>query len=332
MGGNVVWGSTSLPSYDHHMRSLFVTGLVCSLTLLGGCARARVTTEIHSGGTWTRTVALTGQEKKEGQMGGSIEDSFVFPSGDGWKSHTEKRDADQTITFDRTLAAGTPLKGDLSVKGDKGAVSLVNEVSLARLAPHRFEYRETLHWSHSEGNYGPPEESTGLKPEDLAELKAALPPALATDENARGIAVKMADLMMPMMFGPGDPLLAIGLLHPDLAAKRASQRIGSLMLKALEEQFGDRMTPAQRRDVTLKMIETSFAHAKPKTPDPAAGQASDKGGAGLTPLMFIVKSPGKVISSNGELDELTGEVYWALFPPAASLKPVVLTAVVEDQP
>jgi hypothetical protein len=40
-----------------------------------------------------------------------------------------------------------------------------------------------------------------------------------------------------------------------------------------------------------------------------------------------------VISSNGDLDELTGEVYWALFPPAAALKPVVLTAVVEmDQP
>ena len=49
--------------------------------------------------------------------------------------------------------------------------------------------------------------------------------------------------------------------------------------------------------------------------------------------MFVVKSPGKVVSSNGELDELTGEVYWALFPPAASLKPVILTAVVEiDQP
>ncbi len=308
------------------MRSLLVTGLVCSIALLSGCARARVTTEIHSGGTWTRTVALTGQEKKEGQMGGSIEDAFVFPSGDGWKSHTEKREADQTITFERTLAAGMPLKGDLSVKGDKGAVWLVNEASVTRLAPHRFEYRETLRWN------GPPEATVSARPEDLAQLKAALPPALATDENARGMAVRMTELMMPMMFGPGDPLLAIGMLHPDLAAKRASQRIGSAMLKALEEQFGDRMTPAQRREVTLKIIETSFAQAKPKTPDPAAGPTSDKGGAGLTSLMFIVKSPGKMISSNGELDELTGEVYWALFPPAASLKPVVLTAVVEDQP
>jgi hypothetical protein len=42
-----------------------------------------------------------------------------------------------------------------------------------------------------------------------------------------------------------------------------------------------------------------------------------------------VKSPGRVNSSNGEADELTGEVYWALFPEAASMKDVVLTAVCE---
>ncbi len=309
------------------MRSIVVTGFVFSFAVLTGCARARVTTEIHNGGTWTRTVALTGQEKKEGQMGETVEDCFVLPSGTGWKSVSSKKDADQTTTFERTLTAGEPLKGDLSVKGDGGAAMLVNEVSVTRLTPRRFEYRETLRWT------GPPPDGLGLKPEDVAQLKAALPKALATDENARGIAEKMAALIMPMMFGPSDPLLAIGLLHPDLAARRASQRIGSLMLKALEEQFGDRMTPAQRREVTLKLIETTFAQAKPKPPDPSAGPPSSKGGSGLTPLMFILKSPGKVISSNGELDELTGEVYWALFPPGASLKPVVLTAVVEmNQP
>ncbi|HEV1286984.1 MAG TPA: hypothetical protein VNU44_16805, partial [Bryobacteraceae bacterium] len=106
-------------------------------------------------------------------------------------------------------------------------------------------------------------------------------------------------------------------------------RIGSVLLKALEEQFGDKMTPAERRAVALKLIETSFAQAKPKTPDPAAGPPSSDKGSGLTPLMFVVKSAGKIVSSNGEVDELTGEVYWALFPPAASFKPVVMTAVVE---
>jgi hypothetical protein len=301
------------------MRLLLLTGFVFSLALLTGCARGRVTTEIRSGGTVIRTVALTGQEKKEGQMdmGGSIEDSFVLPSGDEWKSKTEKKDSNLTTTFERTLALGAPLKGDLSLKGDENKTALVNEVVVTRIAPRRFEYRETLRWT------GSPPDGMTFKPADLAPLKAALPKALATDENARGIAEKAAVLMMPMLFGPGDPLLAIGLLHPDLAAKRASQRIGALMLKALEDQ----------RAVTLKLIETSLAQAKPSAPDPAKGPPSGKGGAGLTPLMFLLKSPGKVISSNGEVDELTGEVYWALFAPAAALKPVVLTAVVEmEQP
>jgi hypothetical protein len=55
---------------------------VFSLALLTGCARARVTTEIRNGGAWTRTVALTGLQKKDRQMdmGGSIEESFVLPS------------------------------------------------------------------------------------------------------------------------------------------------------------------------------------------------------------------------------------------------------------
>jgi hypothetical protein len=301
-----------------------LTGTVLALALFTSCARARITTEIRSGGSAIRSVALTGQEKNPSQvdLGSGIVDSFVLPSGDRWKSRTEKKDADQTMTFVTTLTSGELLKGDVSVKGD-GGVSMVNEVSVTRLAPRRFEYRETLRWT------GPPPSGLSPKPEDLAELKAVLPKPLATDENVRGIADKMAGLVMPMLFGPGDPLLAIGLMHPDLAGRRASQRVGSVMMKALEQQFGDKMTLAQRRDVTLKLIETSFAGAKPSRPDPSAGPPTGKGGAGLTPLMFVVKSGGKVISSNGEVDDLTGEVYWALFPPAAALKPVVLTAVLE---
>jgi hypothetical protein len=168
-----------------------------------------------------------------------------------------------------------------------------------------------------------------VKPEELEKLKAALPAAIATDENVRGISNKLMVLAMPMMFGPNDPLLAIGLLHPDLAARRASQRIGSLMMKALEDQFGDKLTVQQRREVTMKLIETSFAQTTPQKPDPSSGPPSKSGGAGLTPLMFVLKTPGKIVSSNGEMDELMGEVYWAMFPPGAALKPVVLTAVVE---
>jgi len=305
------------------MRILFPV-LTIALALLAGCSRARVTTEVRSGGTFARTIALTGQEKKEGQInvGDALEDNFVLPS-DGWKSRTEKKDGNVTVTFERSFPAGASVKGDLSIKGEESKPILVNEVAVTRLAPRRFEYRETLRWN------GPAPDGMKAKPEDLTTLKAALPPSLATDENAHALAGKVAELAMPMLFGPGDPLLTVGLLHPDLAGRRLSQKIGGLMMKALEEQFGDKMTQAQRRDIVLKLIETSVMTSRPTTPDPSSGPPKPGKGSGLTPLMFIVKTPGKVVSSNGDLDDLTGEVYWALYPPAAAMKPVVLTAVIE---
>jgi hypothetical protein len=290
--------------------------------LLTGCARARVTTNINSNGSWTRTVAFTGQEKKEGNMTPTVEDTFTIPSGAGWKSTESKKNDDRVITLVRTVPAGGKLQGDVTLKGgEPGKVTLVNEVTVTRLAPRRFEYRETLKWKGD-----PPKPN--LKPEDLAEIKAALPKPLATDENARALATKAAELIFPVMFGPGDPLLAIGLLHPDLAERRMTQRLGTVMIRALEEQFGDKMTVVERRDVARKLIATSFSSAKPAQPDPSAGPPSSKG-SGLTPLMFIVKTPGRIVSSNGEVDDLTGEVYWALFSDAASLKDLVLTAIVE---
>jgi hypothetical protein len=307
------------------MRHIALSIFCVAFALLTGCARSRVTTEIRSGGAWNRTVALTGQEKKEGQMdmGGSVEDAFAAPTGAGWKSTTTTKDTDKTVTYEKLFAAGASSTGDLSVKGDEGKVSLTNEVSVKMIAPKRYEYRETLKWS------GPPPKSIQPKPEDLAEIKAALPKALATDANVQAVAQKTAALAIPLLFGPSDPLLAIGLLHPDLAERRARQRIGVVVMKALEDQFGDKMTLAERRGVALKVIATSFSGAKPVKPDISAGPPSGNKGSGLTPLMFIVKSAGKVISSNGEVDDLTGEVYWALFPEGASLQPVTLTAIFE---
>jgi hypothetical protein len=316
--------------YDRPMRVLRSIALVTSLlaaALFSGCARSQITTEIKAGGAWTRTVSLTGQEKKEGgmDMGASLEDVFALPAGGEWKSREQKKDTDRTLIFERSFSPGGSLAGDLSIKGGEGdKPMLVNEVTVKSAGSGRFEYRETLRWG------GPPAKNAGvnMKAEDLAQLKAALPKALATDENARAVADKAAALAVPMLFGPSDPLLALGMMHPDLAARRASQRIGTLMLKALEDQFGNKMRPEERREVTRKLIDTVFSMAKPAKPDPAAGPPSGKS-TGLTPLMFVVKSGGKIISTNGERDEFTGEVYWALFPEAASLKPVVLTAVVQ---
>src|ERR1035438_9419293 len=114
------------------------------------------------------------------------------------------------------------------------------------------------------------------------------------------------------MFGPGDPLLALGIIHPDLAARRMSQRVGTVMLKGIEEQFGNKLQPAERRELARKLIESTIAQTKPSQPDPSKGPPKADNGPGLIPLMFIFKSPGKVISTNGEVDELAAEIYWAL--------------------
>jgi hypothetical protein len=308
------------------MRLLATSILLATVLLLGACARARVTTQIQSDGSWTRTLALTGQRKKDGlQPTPTLEDTFVIPSDSGWKTSEEPNDTIRSVKLERTLPAGATLDGDVSIKSSEpGKLRLVNHVAVQAVGPHRVEYRETLHWT------GPPSKLIGdIRPEDLARLKSHLPQPLATDANARALLDKAVELGVPALFGPGEPLLAIGLLHPDLAVYRAHQRLGVVLVKALEQLFGDKMQPAQRREVALQLIDMETFDPG-KMPQPSQAASTNLGNnSGLTPLMFIVKSPGKVVSTNGEIDEFSGEIFWALFEEAATYQDVVMTAVLE---
>src|SRR5205807_1567993 len=254
------------------MRPLAITVSIAAALLTTACARARVTTTIKPDGSWTRTLAFTGQEKKEGNMAPTIEDTFVIPSGAGWKPTESKTKDDRVLTIERTLAAGAKLQGDVSLKaGEEGKLNLVNEVTVTRLTPRRFEYRETLKWKGD-----PPKMMGNVKPEDLPEIKGALPKSLPTDANARALAIKATELIFPVMFGPGDPLLAVGLLHPDLAERRMTQRIGAVMMKALEDQFGDKMQVSERLEIVRKLMPTGFSSSKPSQRDPANGPPASR--------------------------------------------------------
>jgi hypothetical protein len=308
------------------MRFLAQSAILVAAILLSACARARVTTQIQRDGSAVRTIVLTGQVKKDGMQAPTVEDTFVIPSGAGWKSTEDKKNDNQVLTLERQWPADAHVQGDVSIKANQpGKLRLTNEVSIKRVAPHQFEYRETLQWK------GDSTKVLGdVQPADLAEIKAHLPTPLATDANAGALAIKVAELAVPVLFGPGDPLLAIGFLHPDLAIYRANQRLGGLMTKALEQQFGDKMQPAERREVARRLIEATLTSSKMSKPDTTgAGAAPSSNNSGLTPLMFIVKSPGRIVSSNGETDDLGGEVFWAFFEEAAAFKELVLTAVVE---
>lgn len=256
----------------------------------------------------------------------ALEDTFLIPAGDEWKSSEEAKDNNRTVTLERTVPAGGALQGDVSIKGSEpGKPRLVNQVAVRAAGPHQWEYRETLHWT------GPPRNLLGdIQPADLARLKARLPQPLATDANARAIVDKAAQLSIPVLFGPGDPLLAVGLLHPDLALYRANQRIGQVLVKALEQQFGDKMQPAERLEVARQLIQDTLDTGKLSQADPAAAATTASANStGLTPLMFVVRPPGKVVSTNGEVDEFSGEIFWALFEDAAMYQDVVMTAVME---
>jgi hypothetical protein len=180
------------------------------------------------------------------------------------KVEEKKAEGVVQVTLERSMPPGASLNGDVPVKDSKapGKLRLVNQATVKRTGPHRFEYRETFEWK------GDTTRVLGdLKPVDLAEIKAVLPKKLETDENTRALADKARQLAVPVLFGPGDPLLAIGILHPDLAVYRANQKLGTLLVKALEQQFGDKMQPAERKEVARRLIAQTFTYSKFSQPD-----------------------------------------------------------------
>jgi hypothetical protein len=302
-----------------------------------GCVRARFVTEAKADGSWQRINTFTGKIQKEGSMmpGTSLEDIFVLPAGTAWKQREEKKGDERILTFERTLKSGDPLKGDVTLKGGApGKISLVNQVVVTKRGPNQIEYRETLHWS------GPSDLTMNVvKPEDLDKVRAALPKPLATDENAKAIIESAARQFIPMLFGPGEPLLAIGIMHPDLAERRIYRQAGASLDKALVERFGDKLTAAERHDVVANLIKVQLSASKPSPPDPTAaadGPGSSKAAgstsSGLTPIIFIVHAPGRVVSTNGERDDFSGEVYWAMYPEAAIFSDIVMTAIYDVTP
>src|ERR1700735_4742553 len=115
------------------MPSVLTSILLGAALLLSACTHVRVTTRIRSDGSWTRTLALSGQQKGAIQPMPTLEDTFVVPSGDGWKSSEESKDNNHTLTLERTLASGATLQGDISIKAsnasEPGKLRLGNTVT-----------------------------------------------------------------------------------------------------------------------------------------------------------------------------------------------------------
>ena len=54
--------------------------------------------------------------------------------------------------------------------------------------------------------------------------------------------------------------------------------------------------------------------------------------SGIIPMTFVAQLPGKVIATNGEVNAVTHEVFWGLYPQAAATGDIVLTATFALKP
>ena len=291
-----------------------------------GCGRMAASTVVRADGSVTRTLKFSAG--KQDTSGGldfrpKLEDMFVLPSGPGWQVDRPASEAEAVYRATRTFKVGETVEPDIVLKAGQsapGGRTVVGGVSVKRLSPGVFEYRETLHWVGAR-----PKELTSIDPDILATVRAALPASLATDENVRQVSRGLFTEFWRMLFGPSDPLLTTALLHPDLAERRIMKRLRSAADDVALRTLGDRMTPEQRRAFVNKVAARAaeMAALPSKKPSQASESPSDNG-AGLTPVFYSVTLPGKITATNGEVDG--NEVYWAFYSMAAAPGDVVLTA------
>ena len=305
-------------------------GLIAALS---GCSREVATTTIQPNGSWTRVVSIHTPKIDMNSPGpGDVkpEDVFVLPSGPGWKITKSVKESDAIYTAERTVALGDSVSGDISIKKDKSpTATVVNQVTVKQVAPGKYVYTERFTWKGEK-----PKELLQPDPDMLKTIKGALPAALATDANATALSVPISRSFWRMMFGPGEPIISSFsqlMMEPEITERRVQKRMSADVERVLADKFADRLTLDQRKSVAHKIIHTLLADTNSKTQNgpPGAGDSKPPGDVNPVTLSIFVKMPGQVTESNGEIDG--NEVFWSLYPQAAALGDVTLTATCETK-
>lgn len=323
------------------IKSLRLCVILCAVTV-GGCAQSKVTTVVNSDGSWKRTIKFV--SPKPGANGATanrkIDELFVLPSGALWKTTKGGDDEEVFYTAERQLQPNETQRRDLVVNNLKKVPLLVNEATVREIAPGKWEYREVLRW------LGTPLEDSSLwkNPELQREIKKALPRKLASEADARAIAHTVGREAMKILFGPPEPLFFYLVTNPDLAEQEIEQRLGVAITRGLQARFGDRLTAEERLAIARKW--SSLTKVIRENGKDAIGSDSGFGGKGspqkgkeknkreteqneikqLVAMTFVLKMPGKIVSTNGKINHITNEVYWGLHLPAVMTGDVVLTA------
>lgn len=309
------------------MRQLSIlTGLTATF-LLTGCMRTNTETVIADDGAWNRTVKFTIQ--KEDMMGkpSKFDDVVFLPSGADWKTSQATEKENLVFTATRAAKLGETLTDDLRLK-EKGKAILSNTVTVRDLGNGRYEYLETIRYTG---------EAKPKVSDSRAEVRRAVRDSLGSvtasdaqlDDIMQGA---MLDLWR-IVFGPTKPLLPTLAMHPDLGERELRRRFGQTMESQFERVLGDKMDKPARLATVRKMVsllDSEKIMGSPK--EQAPSEPGEDGGAGLISMTTIVKLPGRIVESNGEIDEVANEVFWAFYSESTYVGELTLRAVCEVKP
>ncbi|HLO98355.1 MAG TPA: hypothetical protein VK171_07150 [Fimbriimonas sp.] len=283
-----------------------------------GCAKTSSTTVVEENGNWTRTVKYTiGKDP----AGDKWMDVFALPEDGTFKKSEVTKESEKSTTLSKSYKVGIDPITDIIVK-DAGVTRLKNYVMVREIAPGKFEYYEKIVF---------PEPKTDKMDEDsakyIARIKEALPAGIATEEELKQLSKKSIVGLMRLMFGPDDHLFGTLLLNPDGAGRRLKFKIAKQQYDLLRATFGTKLTDEQLQATVKKLLADFDAQdvAKSNQPDPQS--PTPQSNSDFIGISVAVKMPGTLVETNGDIDPLTGEVFWDLASNSAELEPVELRAV-----
>lgn len=132
------------------------------------------------------------------------------------------------------------------------------------------------------------------------------------------------------IFGPGQSILPQIMLQPDSVERVLLSRLSRSVGRTLGETLGSKLTKEERRETVLRLIKGMAASAKSRSGAKSPGGSEDKDGTDLPTLTFVMRPPGRVSDTNGDLDKYSNEVMWTVYPEAAALGDVVLKATWDE--
>jgi hypothetical protein len=203
---------------------------------------------------------------------------------------------------------------------------LSNTVTVREIDGGKLEYKEVIRWR-------------GELPADMREpdaklvdsLTKALPPSVSGDTpTIKKITYNLQRAIWQMIFGPGEPILPLLMMNTDLAEYRFKARLSKELDNALLTEFGNRMTAQERAAVIAQLRDTTFDDKIPDAKSgPPVSQESGKDMGAPISIFLRAKMPGKVLSTNGQVDPDTGEVLWTFYSWAPAMGEITLTAICE---